>query len=38
MKHQSVPYQVADLKGRIVAVDKLQVQDNCIAPRQAPAR
>jgi len=38
MTHQSVPYQVADLKGRIVAVDKLQVQDNCIAPRQAPAR
>src|SRR5579862_2755734 len=33
MTHQSVPYQISDLKGRIVAVDKLQVQQNCNAPR-----
>src|SRR2546423_2768691 len=25
MTHESVPYQVSDLKGRIVAVDKLQM-------------
>jgi PBP1b-binding outer membrane lipoprotein LpoB len=31
MTHESVPYQVADLKGRIVAVEKLQVHDNCRA-------
>ena len=35
MTHQSVPWQVADLKGRLVAVDKLQVQGNCTQERQA---
>jgi hypothetical protein len=35
MTHQSVPYQVADLKGRIAAVEKLQVQGNCNFQRQA---
>jgi hypothetical protein len=34
MTHQSVPYQIWDLKGRIVAVEKLQVQDKCYAPAQ----
>jgi hypothetical protein len=38
MTHQSVPYQIWDLKGRIVAVEKLQAQDNCNPPRQALAR
>src|SRR5690242_10374236 len=33
MTHQSVPYQIWDLKGRIVAVEKLQAQDNCNAPQ-----
>ena len=37
MTHESVPWQVADLKGRIVAVEKLQGQDNCNLPRQALA-
>ena len=37
MTHQSVPYQVADLKGRIAAVEKLQAQDNCNRQRQALA-
>jgi hypothetical protein len=35
MTHESVPYQVADLKGRIVAVSKLQAQGNCDQQRQA---
>lgn len=35
MTHENVPYQIWDLKGRIVAVEKLQVQDNCGAQRQA---
>jgi len=38
MTHQSVPYQVSDLKGRIVAVDKLQAQDNCHQQRQVAAQ
>jgi len=38
MTHQNVPYQIWDLKGRIVAVEKLQVQDNCGPPRQALAK
>lgn len=33
MTHQSVPYQIADLKGRIAAVDKLQTQGNCSVQR-----
>jgi hypothetical protein len=37
MTHESVPYQVADLKGRIAAVNKLEAQDNCTAQRQAVA-
>src|SRR5205823_11601054 len=37
MTHQSVPYQVADLKGRIAAVGKLQTQNSCNAQRQALA-
>jgi hypothetical protein len=34
MTNQSVPYQIWDLKGRIVAVEKLQAQDNCSAQPQ----
>jgi hypothetical protein len=34
MTNQSVPYQIWDLKGRIVAVEKLQAQDKCNAPPQ----
>ena len=37
MTHQSVPYQVADLKGRIAAVGRLQTQNSCNAQRQALA-
>lgn len=35
MTHENVPYQIWDLKGRLVAVDKLQVQHNCYPARQA---
>lgn len=35
MTHENVPYQIWDLKGRIVAVEKLQAQHNCFAARQA---
>jgi hypothetical protein len=35
MTHQSVPYQIWDLKGRIVAVNTLQTRDNCDQQRQA---
>jgi hypothetical protein len=38
MTHQSVPYQVADLKGRVVAVEKLQAQGNCNAQREAATK
>ena len=38
MTHQSVPYQIWDLKGRIVAVEKLQSQDHCNAQRQVAAQ
>jgi hypothetical protein len=38
MTHQSVPYQISDLKGRIAAVDKLQAQDNCNQRRQVVAQ
>src|SRR5215472_16331688 len=31
MTHENVPYQIWDLKGRIVAVEKLQAQHNCYA-------
>ncbi|HEX3430680.1 MAG TPA: hypothetical protein VHT03_07320 [Rhizomicrobium sp.] len=37
MTHESVPYQISDLKGRIVAVNKLQVQGNCNPQRQVAA-
>lgn len=37
MTHQNVPYQIWDLKGRIVAVEKLQVQDSCNAPQRQVA-
>ena len=29
MTHENVPYQIWDLKGRIIAVEKLQAQDKC---------
>jgi len=35
MTHQNLPYQIWDLKGRIVAVEKLQAQDNCNLRHQA---
>jgi hypothetical protein len=35
MTHESVPYQIWDLKGRIVAVKTLQAQDNCSQQREA---
>jgi hypothetical protein len=38
MTHQNVPYQIWDLKGRIVAVERLQAQDHCSAQRQALAK
>lgn len=33
MTHENAPYQIWDLKGRIVAVDKLQAQHSCYAGR-----
>ena len=38
MTHQNVPYQIWDLKGRIIAVEKLQVQDRCNAQSQVAAQ
>ena len=38
MTHQNVPYQIWDLKGRIVAVEKLQVQDKCNAQSRVAAQ
>jgi len=38
MTHQSVPYQVADLKGRVAAVEKLQAQGNCNAQREVATK
>lgn len=38
MTHQNVPYQIWDLKGRIVAVEKLQAQDHCNAQSQVAAQ
>ena len=29
MTHESVPYQISDLKGRIVAVEKVETADSC---------
>ena len=37
MTHESVPWQVGDLKGRIVAVSQLQAAKKCGQPRQATA-
>ena len=37
MSHENVPYQIWDLKGRIVAVDKLRAQDDCVVRRAASA-
>lgn len=31
MTHENVPFQIWDLKGRIIAVEKLQAQYNCNA-------
>jgi hypothetical protein len=33
--HQSVPWQIADLKGRINAIQELQVKDSCGQQRAA---
>ena len=38
MTHENVPYQIWDLKGRIVAVEKLQAQHNCYAAGTSLAR
>ncbi|HLY05156.1 MAG TPA: hypothetical protein VKR31_05360 [Rhizomicrobium sp.] len=38
MTHENAPYQIWDLKGRIVAVEKLQVQDRCNAQSQVAAQ
>ena len=38
MTHQNVPYQIWDLKGRIIAVEKLQIQDHCNAQSQVAAQ
>ena len=35
--HEAVPWQIGDLKGRIAAVQKLQVADRCDQQRQAAA-
>ena len=37
MTHQSVPWQIGDLKGRIVAVSQLQSADKCGRLREATA-
>ena len=37
MTHQSVPWQIGDLKGRIVAVSQLQTVDKCDQQREATA-
>jgi|SRR5579862_8214712 len=38
MTHQNVPYQIWDLKGRIIAVEKLQAQDRCNTQSQVAAQ
>lgn len=38
MTHQSAPYQIWDLKGRIVAVEKLQAQNKCSAQSRVAAQ
>jgi len=37
MTHESLPWQIGDLKGRIAAVQKLQVADRCEQQQQAAA-
>lgn len=37
MTHQSLPWQIGDLKGRIVAISQLQVANKCTQQRQAAA-
>jgi hypothetical protein len=37
MTHQSVPWQVGDLKGRIVAVSQVQAANKCGQTREATA-
>ena len=37
MTHESVPWQIGDLKGRIVAIQQLQVADKCEQQREAAA-
>lgn len=37
MTHESVPWQVGDLKGRIVAVSQVQAADKCGQQREATA-
>jgi hypothetical protein len=37
MTHESVPWQVGDLKGRIVAVSKVQAANKCEQQREATA-
>ncbi|HEX4080317.1 MAG TPA: hypothetical protein VHX61_15765 [Rhizomicrobium sp.] len=37
MTHESLPWQIGDLKGRIATVQKLQVADRCDQQRQAAA-
>jgi hypothetical protein len=36
--HESVPWQIADLKGRINAVQALQVKDSCDQQQQSAAK
>ncbi len=37
MTHQSVPWQIGDLKGRIVAISQLQTANKCDHQREATA-
>jgi len=37
MTHESVPWQVGDLKGRLIAISQLQTADKCGQQREATA-
>lgn len=37
MTHESLPWQIGDLKGRIAAIQQLQVADRCDQQREAAA-
>jgi hypothetical protein len=37
MTHESVPWQVGDLKGRIIAVSQLETANKCGQQREATA-